>query len=63
MPFEECCDCARKFPWIEETRPEAYLGEEYSLELTAIFTRAYSIGARGERCLLRDGLLSIAFFA
>ena len=32
MPFEECCDCARRFPWIEEMKPEAYLGEEYSLE-------------------------------
>jgi hypothetical protein len=31
-PFEECCNCAERFPWIEQMKPEAYLGEEYSLE-------------------------------
>src|SRR5919199_2467290 len=32
MSFEECCDCASKFPWIEEMKHEVHLLEEYSLE-------------------------------
>ncbi len=29
--FEDCCDCHKKFPWIEEMGPEPYLGE-YALD-------------------------------
>ena len=29
--FEDCCDCLKKFPWIEEMIAEAHLGE-FALE-------------------------------
>jgi hypothetical protein len=29
--LEDCCDCLKRFPWIEEMVPETYLGE-YAIE-------------------------------
>jgi hypothetical protein len=30
--FEDCCDCAKKLPRIEEMMPESNLSEEYALK-------------------------------
>ena len=32
IPFEGCCDCAKRFPRVEAMVPEAYLEEEYALK-------------------------------
>ena len=32
IPFEDCCDCAKRFPRIGAMVPEAYLNEEYTLK-------------------------------
>ena len=30
--FDDCCECLKRFPQIEEMVPEAHLGEEYALK-------------------------------